>query len=351
MTDDQRFEMFHIEELTSSALFISQQEFGWSMNLAMNSFPSIEFLHQSTKKVEDKTSVQDFDGNPELLTLYDAAQDPLESANIHSSNSGAIETSSSTLTGYLSSIEEPLEEVPVKKKVEAVIENKKSKRKTKRYKSEKMTSKKKINYILNISIHIYEFIDNSFPARNVPVPLSYWWIDNILQSALEEAERGKMWPCDFNSKEYIRASRTPKGRAYKQLGGNDQKWYYVVVYYRYQLHGEEGREVGLTAWRRTTSSTTSTKKIFEREDIAMLQNNDWISGVAGSDKSKIKKVAAEFQELKTDDCMTEANDKDNTSLDSSKKTFKRGIENRESNSGSSVSTSSEERPWKKAKGI
>ena len=160
-----------------------------------------------------------------------------------------------------------------------------------------------------------------------------------------------MWPCDFNSKEYIRASRTPKGRAYKQLGGNDQKWYYVVVYYRYQLHGEEGREVGLTAWRRTTSSTTSTKKIFEREDIAMLQNNDWISGVAGSDKSKIKKVAAEFQELKTDDCMTEANDKDNTSLDSSKKTFKRGIENRESNSGSSVSTSSEERPWKKAKGI
>ena len=143
------------------------------MNLAMNSFPSIEFLHQSTKKVEDKTSVQDFDGNPELLTLYDAAQDPLESANIHSSNSGAIETSSSTLTGYLSSIEEPLEEVPVKKKVEAVIENKKSKRKTKRYKSEKMTSKKKINYILNISIHIYEFIDNSFPARNVPVPLSY----------------------------------------------------------------------------------------------------------------------------------------------------------------------------------
>ncbi len=69
------------------------------MNLAMNSFPSIEFLHQSTKEAEDEASVRVFDGNPELLTLYDVAQGPLESVNIHSSNSGAIETSSSTLTG------------------------------------------------------------------------------------------------------------------------------------------------------------------------------------------------------------------------------------------------------------
>ncbi len=71
----------------------------------------------------------------------------------------------------------------------------------------------------------------------------------------------------------------------------------------------------------------------------MLQDNDWIPGVAGPD---------EFQELKTDDCMIEAKNKDNTSLDSSKKTFKRI---RESNSGSSGSTFSEERPWEKAKGI
>jgi len=53
-------------------------------------------------------------------------------------------------------------------------------------------------------------------------------------------------------------------------------------------------------------------------------------------------VAAEFQELKTDD---------NTSLDSSKKTFKRGGENRGFESGSLGSTFGEERPWKKAKGI
>ncbi len=70
----------------------------------------------------------------------------------------------------------------------------------------------------------------------------------------------------------------------------------------------------------------------------MLQNNDWISDAAGADKRKIKKVAAEFQELKTDDCMTEAKNKDNTSLDSSKKTFKRGGEYRESNSDSSRET-------------
>jgi len=172
MADDQRFEMFHIEELTSSALFISQQEFGWPMNLAMNSFPSIEFLHQTTKEAEDEASVRVFDGNPELPTLYDAAQGPLESANIHPSNPGAIETSSSTLTGYLSSIEEPLKEVPPKKEVEVVTENKKSKRKTKRYKPEKM----------KIIPNIYESIGNTFPARNVP--LSDWWVGNILQSAL-----------------------------------------------------------------------------------------------------------------------------------------------------------------------
>ena len=260
MADDQRFEMFHIEELTSSALFISQQEFDWSMNLAMNSFSSIEFLHQSTKEAEDEASVQVFDGNPELLTLYDVAQGPLESVNIHPSNSGAIETSS--LTGYLSSIEEPLKEVSSKKEAEVVTENKKSKRKTKRYKSEKM----------KIIPNIYEFIGSTLPARNVP--LSDWWVGNILQSALGGAERGKMWPCDFNSKGYIWASRTPKGRAYKQLGGNDRKWYYVVVCYRYQLHGEEGREAGLIAWKRTASSITSTKKIFKLGGIAMLQNND-----------------------------------------------------------------------------
>jgi len=118
----------------------------------------------------------------------------------------------------------------------------------------------------------------------------------------------------------------------------------VVVCYRYQLHGEEGREAGLIAWKRTAPSITSTKKTFKRGGIAMLQNNDWIPGVAGPDKRKIKKVTAEFQELKTDDCMIEAKDKDNTSLDSSG-------EYRESNSGSSGSTFSEERPWEKAKGI
>jgi hypothetical protein len=298
MADDQTFEMFHTEELTSSALFISQQEFGWPMNLdnlVMNSFLSIEFLHQSTKEAEDEASVRIFDGNPELLTLYDAAQGPLESANIYPSNPGAIETSSSTLTGYLSSTEEFFKEVPPKKEVEVVTENKKPKLKTKRYK-----------------IIPNKFIGNTFPARNVP--LSDWWVGNILQSALGGAERGKMWPCDFNSKGNIWASRIPKGRAYKQLGGNDQKWYYVVVCYRYQLHGEEGREAGLIAWKRTASSITSTKKTFKRGGIAMLQNNDWIPDVAGPD---------EFQELKTDDCMIEAKNKDNTSLDSSKKTFKR----------------------------
>ncbi len=298
MADDQTFEMFHTEELTSSALFISQQEFGWPMNLdnlVMNSFLSIEFLHQSTKEAEDEASVRIFDGNPELLTLYDAAQGPLESANIYPSNPGAIETSSSTLTGYLSSTEEFFKEVPPKKEVEVVTENKKPKLKTKRYK-----------------IIPNKFIGNTFPARNVP--LSDWWVGNILRSALGGAERGKMWPCDFNSKGNIWASRIPKGRAYKQLGGNDQKWYYVVVCYRYQLHGEEGREAGLIAWKRTASSITSTKKTFKRGGIAMLQNNDWIPDVAGPD---------EFQELKTDDCMIEAKNKDNTSLDSSKKTFKR----------------------------
>ncbi len=46
------------------------------MNLAMaDSFSSIGFLHQSTKEVEDKASVRVFDGNPELLTLYDAAHE------------------------------------------------------------------------------------------------------------------------------------------------------------------------------------------------------------------------------------------------------------------------------------
>jgi len=293
------FEMFHTEELTSSALFISQQEFDWPMNLVMDLFPSIEFLHQSTKEAKDEASVRVFDGNPELLTLYDAAQGPLESANIHSSNPDTIETSSSTLTGYLSSTEESLEEVSGKKEVEVVTENKKPKRKTKGYKPEKMTPKEKI--IPNVSIHIYESIGNTFPARNVP--LSDWWVGNILQSALEGAERGKMWPCDSNSKGYIRASRTSKGRA--QLGGNDQKWYYVVVYYRYQLNGKEGLEAGLIAWRRTTSSITSTKKTFKREGI------DWIPGVTELDKRKIRKVTAENQELKTDDCMTEAKNKDN----------------------------------------
>ena len=310
MADDQTFEMFHTEELTSSALFISQQEFGWPMNLdnlVMNSFSSNEFLHQSTKKAEDEASGRIFDGNPELLTLYDAAQGPLESANIYPSNPGAIETSSSTLTGYLSSTEEFFKEVPPKKEVEVVTENKKPKLKTKRYKPEKM------KIIHNKSI------GNTFPARNVP--LSDWWVGNILQSALGGAERGKMWPCDFNSKGYIWASRTPKGRAYKQLGGNDQKWYYVVVCSRYQLHGEEGREAGFIAWKRTASSITSTKKTFKRGVIAMLQNDDWIPDVAGPD---------EFQELKTDDCMIEA---------------------KNSNSGSSGSTFSEERPWEKAKGI
>jgi len=112
---------------------------------------------------------------------------------------------------YLSSIEEPLKEVSSKKEVEVVTENKKSKRKTKRYKSEKM----------KIIPNIYEFIGNTFPARNVP--LSDWWVGNILQSALEGAERGKMWPYDFNSKGYIRASRIPEGRTYKQLGGIDRK--------------------------------------------------------------------------------------------------------------------------------
>ncbi len=336
------FEMFHTEELTSSALFISQQElvtveskgheiFDWSMNLAMaDSFSSINQRRKSkTRRV--------FESLTEILNF-------LRYMMPHT-NPGVIETSSSTLTDYLSSIEEPLEEV------EVVIKNKKPKCKTKKYKPEKMTPKKQINYIPNVPIHIYESIGNTFSARNVPVPLSDWWVGNILQSALEKSKRGKMRSCDFNFKGYIRASRTPKGRAYKQLGGNDQKWYYVVVYYRYQLHGEEGREAGLTAWRRTTSSTTSTKKTFKREDIAMLQNNDWIPGAAGPDKRKIKKVAAEFQELKTDNCMTEAKNKDNTSLDSSKKMFKRGEEYRESKSGSSGSTSSGERPWKKAKGI
>ncbi len=147
------FEMFHTEELTSSALFISQQEFGWPKNLVMNSFPSIEFLHQSTKEAEDEASVRVFDGNPELLTLYDAAQGPLDSPNIHPSNPGAIETSSSTLTGYLSSTEEPFKEV------EVVTENKKLKRKSKRYKPEKM----------KIIPNIYESIGNTFPARNVPL--------------------------------------------------------------------------------------------------------------------------------------------------------------------------------------
>jgi len=312
MADDQMFEMFHTEELTSSALFISQQEFGWPKNLVMNSFPSIEFLHQSTKEAEDEASVRVFDGNPELLTLYDAAQGPLDSPNIHPSNPGAIETSSSTLTGYLSSTEEPFKEV------EVVTENKKLKRKSKRYKPEKM----------KIIPNIYESIGNTFPARNVP--LSDWWVGNILQSALGGAERGKMWPCDFNSKGYIRASRTPKGRAYKQLGGNDQKWYYVVVCYRYQLHGEEGREAGLIAWKRTAPSITSTKKTFKRGAIAMLQNNDWIPDVAGPD---------EFQELKTDDCMIEAKNEN----------VQENIVNLTSDS--SGSTFSEERSWEKAKGI
>ena len=93
--------------------------------------------------------------------------------------------------------------------VEVVTENKKPKCKTKGYKSEKMTPKK-FNYILNVPIHIYESIGNTFPTRNVSVPLSDWWVGNILQSVLGGAERGKMWPCDFNSKGYIRASRAPR---------------------------------------------------------------------------------------------------------------------------------------------
>jgi len=173
------FGMFHTEELAPSALFISQQElatveskghelFDWPMNLAMaDSFP-IEFLYQSTMEAEDKASVQVFDGNPELLTLYNAAQDPLESANIASrpSSRGAIETSSSTLTDYLSSIEEPLEEVTAKQEGEVVTENKKPKRKTKGYKPEKMTLKKKINCIPNIPIHIYESIGNNMACEH-----------------------------------------------------------------------------------------------------------------------------------------------------------------------------------------
>jgi hypothetical protein len=324
------FGMFHTEELAPSALSISQQELAtveskghelsdWPMDLAMvGSFPSIEFLYQSTKEAEDKASVRVFNGNPELLTLYNAAQGPLESANIasHPSSRGAIETSSSTLTGYLSSTEEPLEEVIVKQEVEVVTENKK------------------------LEIHIYGSIGNTFSARNVPVSLSDWWVGNILRSALAGVERGKMWPCDFNSKGYIRASRTPQGRAYKQLGGNDQKWYYVVVYYRYQLHGE----AGLTAWRRASPSTTSTKKTFKCGDIAKLQNNDWIPDAAGPDQRKIKKGGRRVLRI-------EAKDEDNTSLDTARKRSKRGGENPEFQSGSSGSTFSEERPWKKAKGI
>jgi len=219
------------------------------MNLAMNLFPSIEFLHRSTKKA-DEASVRVFDGNSELLTLYDAAQGSLESA-IHSSNPGTIETSSSTLTGYLSGTEESLEEVSGKKEVEVVTENKKPKRKTKGYKPEKMTPKEKI--IPNVSIHIYESIRNTFPARNVPLP--DWWVGKILQSALERAERGKMWPCDSNSKGYIRASRTSKGGA--QLGGNDQKWYYVVGLGLGANHSASARHQSGNSSKGRRSNTTS----------------------------------------------------------------------------------------------
>ena len=104
----------------------------------------------------------------------------------------------------------------------------------------------------------------------------------------------------------------------------------TVGCYRYQLHGKEGLEAGLIAWRRTTSSITSTNKTFKREGI------DWIPGVTESDKRKIRNVTAENQELKTDDCMTEAKNKDNTSAARKR--------SREGDNAHRVT-------WKKAKGI
>ena len=104
----------------------------------------------------------------------------------------------------------------------------------------------------------------------------------------------------------------------------------TVGCYRYQLHGKEGLEAGLIAWRRTTSSITSTKKTFKSEGI------DWIPGVTESDKRKIRNVTAENQELKTDDCVTEAKNKDNTSAARKR--------SREGDNAHRVT-------WKKAKGI
>ncbi len=273
-----------------------------------------------------------------------------------------------------------------KKKKEGKPEVEKPKSKTKGFKPEKPTPEepeKKNNHIPDIPIiwqkgdgsgssnglwkefHDYEHyemdatdaksIGDTFPPVNVL--LSDWWVGIILQSALGGGNRGKMWPCDFNSKGYIRTSRTSKGRAYKrQFGGSKgvQKWYYIVFYNRFQLHGKEGLDAGKIAVRRKTSTT---KKSITRGEMAVLQNDDIPSitpGAAESGDRGIKKIEAKSQV--PDDCnliVTKAEAKDKERLRNNHKDTSPGSKitfrkRKRVDSDLSASTSSEGKPWKKA---
>ena len=322
----------------------------------------IERLHRSEIQAKDAASVQFFNGNPKLLNNFARRpSNPLSPSS--SSNPGNVENNINTL---LSNAEEPLVPTYTKarptatskmglrssgktpasvevaqKKTRQLLEEAKMKiaevgkpTETKGYKPEKTRSEepeKKINHVPDTPIiwqkgdgsgsskglwkefHDYgqykmdatnaKSVKNTFPPANVL--LSDWWVGRIAQSALGRRERGEMWPCDFTSKGDIRASRTPKGRAYKQQFGineDGQKWFYVLLYRRVQLHGKEGLDAGRSALRRTNSKD---KKIVARGDIAIIQNDNipsitsWTPHAAERGNKEVKDVKTGTQEPKT----------------------------------------------------
>lgn len=100
-----------------------------------------------------------------------------------------------------------------------------------------------------------ETIRKTFPPANVL--LSDFWVGWVCQSDLSATERDQLWPADFTDKGYIRASRKPRGKAYKVKIGNE--WYYGIAGGNVQLHGSEG--AALLVKQNGTPSAAKTMRI------------------------------------------------------------------------------------------